>query len=82
MKTLLTSCLALTLLLLPGCTTIQTGAIVTPTRVKAVAYLGTSLALQSHPEVIEEQSRGGDIEHGVFSLQFLHGQCDGVQAGV
>lgn len=48
---------ALTLCAIPltqtGCTTTGSGGIggvITPTRVKAVAYLGTALALQQHPE--------------------------------
>lgn len=38
--------------LFTGCSTTSGsgGHIITPTRVKAVAYLGTSLALQAHPE--------------------------------
>ena len=52
MKIILSPILALALLLLPGCSTTGGGAgqIITPTRVKAVSYLGTALALQQHPE--------------------------------
>jgi len=50
MKNHLALFLAIALLALPGCSTTQPGQIITPTRVKAVAYLGSALALQQHPE--------------------------------
>lgn len=55
-------------LLMTGCSTTQTGSVITPSRVKIVMYLATAFAVNEKPEL-----KSG-FQHAVDSLRLIESQ--------